>query len=148
MQTEVKYLKKMGTPDWLYYAATPILLALAQSKKELFPYDPVTKRFIGMNGQQIPEHVEPGLVSPENNPEVRNMHGRVQEGEDAPPDPNKVTVIVSAIPQLKEADWTKATGQRPAMPRVDALSILLGYDVTREERDAAFKEYSEQRITG
>jgi hypothetical protein len=50
---------------------------------------------------------------------------------------DNTTVIVNAIDELPKARFSKKTGK----PGVKALEELLGFDITTDERDAAFSQW-------
>ena len=67
----------------------------------------------------------------------------VPKSNDPAPTNVRATSILAAIPKLDpDVDWTKGSAQKSSRPSVDALSRVTGFEVTAEERDAAFEAFS------
>ncbi len=55
-------------------------------------------------------------------------------------EPVEESPIVAAIRQLGEGDFNKSNGK----PKVDAIEDILGHQISANERDDAWSEYSAQ----
>ena len=61
------------------------------------------------------------------------------------PDANKILVLVEAIGSLKPEDFTKGTLLSKPKPRVEALEIIVGFEVSADDRDLAWEEFQRSK---
>jgi hypothetical protein len=88
-------------------------------------------------------------------PHLANKEGFIVIGEDGEPiggpaaaaeeitevktDTQRLLAIADAITAIDPATFTKPTGGRPAMPKVAAVSAMVGYTVTAAEIESAMQ---------